>query len=270
MGPATVADPAQRRPMSHDRQVPRPAFSFVRTFEPEPERTLVVDHHYLLCASRGVIRLTADRRTWSLPPARAALIAAGHPIEVTIVQAVTSASVLFAPTFTAAPEAPLTVIELSPLARSLVAECGRWGDDDEPLPPLATSLFEALAGVVRELACDPSPTAMPTGRSRELRHALELTAAEMAAEPLFDDIAARVGLTTRSLARRFEDELGMTWRAALRRLRILRSIELLAADDASVAAAAFAVGYGSLSAFNAAFKDVTGRTPTAYRASFRP
>ena len=60
----------------------------------------------------------------------------------------------------------------------------------------------------------------------------------------------------------------MTWRAVLRRQRLLRAIEELAAGDEPVTRIAFAVGYSSLSAFNAAFLELTGRTPTDYRASF--
>jgi len=86
----------------------------------------------------------------------------------------------------------------------------------------------------------------------------------------FDEVAGEVGLTPRSLARRFEDECGATWTAVLRRMRVLRAVERLAADDDSVTAIAHAVGYTSLSAFNAAFRDLTGRTPTQYRATFRP
>jgi AraC-like DNA-binding protein len=86
----------------------------------------------------------------------------------------------------------------------------------------------------------------------------------------FEDLAAEVGLAPRSLARRFADETGMTWRAVLRRQRLLRAIEELATSDAPVTKIAFTVGYSSLSAFNAAFQDLTGRTPTEYRASFRP
>ena len=82
------------------------------------------------------------------------------------------------------------------------------------------------------------------------------------------DIARDVGLTPRSLARRFEQEIGMTWRAALRRLRVLRSIELLATTTLSVTEVAVSVGYCSPSAFNAAFRDVTDTTPSRYRASF--
>src|SRR5262245_4678372 len=104
----------------------REAYSFVRTFAPEPARELRVDRHYLLCASAGALRLEAQGQAWLLPPARAALIAAGEPIQVSIPQPVTTASVLFHPGFTAAAPAPLTVFDLSPLARSLLGECGTW------------------------------------------------------------------------------------------------------------------------------------------------
>jgi AraC-like DNA-binding protein len=46
--------------------------------------------------------------------------------------------------------------------------------------------------------------------------------------------------------------------------------ETAPAGDTPVTKIAFTVGYSSLSAFNAAFQDLTGRTPTDYRASFRP
>src|SRR3546814_6643773 len=61
-----------------------------RDFEPAPTRRLCVDRHYLLCARRGALRLEVDGTTWSLPPARAALIRAGIPIEVSIPQPVRS------------------------------------------------------------------------------------------------------------------------------------------------------------------------------------
>ncbi len=90
------------------------------------------------------------------------------------------------------------------------------------------------------------------------------------AAPQFDAIASAVGQSPRSLSRSFAKDLGMTWGQALRRLRMIRAVEALAASDASVLNVALAVGYGSLSAFNAAFLDFTGQTPSAYRASFRP
>ena len=247
----------------------RKAYSFVREFAPEPARELCVDRHYLLCASAGVLRLEAQGQAWLLPPARAALIEAGRPIRVSIPQPVTTASVLFDTGFTAVPPAPLTVFDLSPLARLLVNECGAWGESDEPLDGYAESLFAALASVTWRLAERPSPVVVPAGRSPELRRALRLTEERLGGEVRFEDVAREVGLVPRSLARRFEEETGMTWRAVLRRMRVLRAIEELAAADTPITRIAFMVGYASLSAFNAAFQELTGRTPTQYRASFR-
>lgn len=248
----------------------RSAYSFVRTFAPEPARDLCVDRHYLLCASAGALRLEAHGQAWLLPPARAALIEAGRPIRVSIPQPVMTASVLFDTDMTSLPPAPLTVFDLSPLARALVAECSRWGERDEPLTAYAETLFAALAAVTWRLAEQPSPVVVPAGRSPELRRALRLTEQRLGAEVRFEDVANDVGLAPRSLARRFEEETAMTWRAVLRRMRVLRAIEELAASDGAVTKIAFTVGYTSLSAFNAAFRELTGRTPTEYRASFRP
>lgn len=250
--------------------VARPAFSFVRELEPTPRQRLCVDRHYLLYAVRGALRLDVDATSWSLPPARAALIRAGVPIEVTIPRRARTSSVLFSPDFVARPASRLTVFDMTPLARSLVTECARWGHDDAPLDDYALAMFGALAQATWSLAERPSPAQMPCGRSPEVRLALDITAERIGETPTFEDIAAEVGLACRSLARRFHDELGMTWRASLRRLRVLRSIELLASTDRSVTQIAMDVGYGSISAFNTAFRDLIGQTPTDYRAGFTP
>jgi AraC-like DNA-binding protein len=247
----------------------REAFAFARDFDASPPIELRVDRHYLLCSSWGALRLEAHGQLWVLPPARAALIAAGEPIQVTIPHPVTTSSVLFDPGFAPEPPAPLTVLDLSPLARALVTECVAWPDAEEPLPAYARSLFGALAAVAWRLAEQPSTVTVPAGRSAELRHALAVTEDGLADGVRFEDVAREVGLAPRSLARRFEDECGATWSAVVRRMRVLSAIERLASGDDSVTTIAHAVGYTSLSAFNAAFRDLTGRTPTQYRATFR-
>src|SRR6478735_9569441 len=189
----------------------REAFAFAREFAQAPSSELCVERHYLLCASRGALRLEARGKSWVLPPARAALITAGEPIQVAIPQTVTTSSVLFDTGFAPQPPAPLTVFDLSPLARALVSECVAWPDAEEPLPPYARSMFAALAAVAWRLAQYPSPVTVPAGQSPELRRALAITRERLAEDVRFEDIARVVGLSPRSLARRFEDESGMTW-----------------------------------------------------------
>ena len=246
----------------------REAFAFTRSFAPTGPTELLVDRHYLLCASQGALRLEAEGQRWLLPPARAALLRAGRPATVTIAQPATTASVLFHIDFVPPPPQGLTVVDQDPLGRALVAECGGWQEAEEPLPPYARTIFAALAAVVWRLAEQPSPVVLPAGRSTEVRTVLQLTEERLAEEVRFADLAAEVGLVPRSLARRFEAEVGMTWRATLRRMRILQAVERLAAGDTPVTTIAHAVGYGSLSAFNAAFRELTGTTPSDYRATF--
>lgn len=248
----------------------REAFAFARDFPATPPSELRTDRHYLLCASRAALRLEARGMTWLLPPARAALIAAGEPIQVAIPGPVRTSSVLFDTGFAPEPLTPLTVFDLSPLARNLLSECVGWSDGEGPLPPYPRTIFAALAAVTWRLARNPSPVAVPAGTSPELRRALSLTSDRLADEVRFEDIAREVGLTPRSLARRFEEESQMTWRAVLRRMRVLRAVEELAGGEDSVSTIAHRVGYTSLSAFNAGFRELTGRTPTQYRATFRP
>ena len=245
------------------------AYCLAQEFAPAPRAAFRVDRHYLLYAASGALRLEEGGRSWTLPPARAALIAADHEIYVTLGMQVLSWSVLFDTSFTPPPAQPLRVFEMSPLARALVMECGQWAADSGPLTHYAETMFSTLAQVVWKLAETPSPAVMPTPRSETMRKALAITEAQLAGTPQFEEIAAAVAMSPRSLARRFADEMGMTWRRALRRLRMIHAIEALAGDPKRpVTDVAMSVGYSSLSAFNAAFREFTGVTPTEYRASF--
>lgn len=243
------------------------AYAFVKDFDPEPAKTLVMDRHYLLYASKGVMRLEAEGRGWTLPPARAALIHAGRDIAVTMPYPLSACSVLFDPSFVEAPKASLSVFEMTPLAKELILACRDYGPNSK-LDDYGVHLFKLLAANVWRLAQTPSPAVLPTGKSDPVRKALALTEAQLAAEPSFEEIADAVAMSSRTLARRFSEELGMTWRQALRRLRMNQAIEALADPQRGITEIAFSVGYNSLSAFNTAFRDFTGMTPTAFRSSF--
>ena len=85
------------------------AYCFHKTFEPSGPSQFAMDRHYLLYALEGTLRLEADGKSWTLPPARAALITAGHPVTITVLSRLTSASVLYAPSFMKAPQRILSV-----------------------------------------------------------------------------------------------------------------------------------------------------------------
>lgn len=241
------------------------AYSVSRLFQPTDRAEFRFDRHYLLYCTAGTMRLEAEGKVWCLPPSRAAIIAAGRSIHVTLPQAVMACSALFDQTFIPAPAEPLTVIDMTPLARELILACRIWTDVDKPLDPYARQLFATLAAVASQLAAAPSNAAMPLPRSGAVAAAMLLTEQRMAAAPDFASIARDVAMTERSLARHFVNELGMTWRQTLRRLRIIRAMELIGGGGISITEASYSVGYASLSAFNAAFLEITGQTPTTFR-----
>jgi len=70
-------------------------------------------------------------------------------------------------------------------------------------------------------------------------------------------------MSSRTLTRRFEAELGLTLRSWKRRLRLFRAIELLG-GGLSVTTTAMELGYGSASAFIFAFRSELGYSPHAY------
>lgn len=78
------------------------------------------------------------------------------------------------------------------------------------------------------------------------------------------ELAGRVGVTPRHLARTFKDETGQTIGHYLKRLRVAHMVDLLRHSHASVNEAAFASGFQSISAAYRAFHQVTGEAPTHY------
>ena len=231
----------------------RAAYAVARSFGADADRRFVPERHSLVCASRGVLRLQGAGSRWLLPPARAALVAAGQPVVVGVPKPVMTASIF---------------IDSHRYPQALVREAATWAAPQEPMTGHDQTVADALVAVVWRLAANPNGVVMPVGRSLEVIEALSHTEDRPAGPLTFDEVAAHVGLAPRSLARRFQDELGLTWRGALRRSRIQRAVELLAVGEASVARVAHDVGYGSLSAFSVAFRDLTGHAPSKYRDTF--
>jgi transcriptional regulator GlxA family with amidase domain len=83
------------------------------------------------------------------------------------------------------------------------------------------------------------------------------------------DIAARAGMSTRTLNRRFREQTGTTPLQWLLRTRVRRAQHLLEATSHPVDRIARQVGFGSPTAFRDRFRRVVGTSPHGYRATFR-
>ncbi|MEZ4674420.1 MAG: AraC family transcriptional regulator [Caldilineaceae bacterium] len=229
--------------------------------------------HYLLYASTGAFSLTVGGVRWLLPPQRAAWLAAHTPMRLIATSVGTTSSVLFTEDAISALPFSCRVFVVTPLAREMLLHAMRWERTRDPNPALAANqraapFFRSLADLCLDLAAAPDEFWLPQAQSPELAAALDYTLAHLAATLTVVDVAAAVNVSARTLARRFADETGMTWRQYVRRARLIRAMELLADSNTKVINIAYAVGFSSLSAFNHAFRDFTGETPTSYRRRF--
>ncbi|MFE0172175.1 GlxA family transcriptional regulator [Streptomyces sp. NPDC059002] len=95
-------------------------------------------------------------------------------------------------------------------------------------------------------------------------------AGERLAEPVgVEDLAARAGLSARTLARRFADQLGVSPGQWLLAQRIGLARELLESTDLPLDAVARRAGLSSATNLRRRFLRATGTTPGGYRRAFR-
>jgi transcriptional regulator GlxA family with amidase domain len=82
-------------------------------------------------------------------------------------------------------------------------------------------------------------------------------------------IARRAAMSTRSLSRRFLEQVGTTPANWVGRARVRRAQRLLETTDASIERVATDVGFGSSTVLREHFGRMVGTSPLAYRRSFR-
>ncbi len=216
----------------------------------------------LLFAVSGVMQVQTDQGQWTVPPQRALWIPPGVAHQVSMLSDTEMRTVYFCSSL--CPGIPgVQAMVTSVLLRELVLALF-----DTQLGPAiherAVALLLSLVPVAQEL---PSYLAMPS--SPALLHVAQTVLAHRQWDKPLADIAAAVHMTERSLTRHFGAEVGMSFRAWRQRARIIASLDRVGAGDSTKTVASVA-GFGSPSAFVAAFKQVMGDTPAQFAGTPLP
>jgi AraC family transcriptional regulator len=129
---------------------------------------------------------------------------------------------------------------------------------------LATRLLAAHTGspaTPQPLVGGLSPTV--------LRRAIERLRSDGEADVSLAALASDAGLSRFHFCRAFKESTGLSPHAWLRQYQLERAMNMLRDTDASVASIAAALGYASQTAFAAAFRKLTGETPSDWRRRAR-
>ena len=91
---------------------------------------------------------------------------------------------------------------------------------------------------------------------------------DLEAAPSFPALCRQVGVSVRTIERTFRREVGTSFEAWRRQVKLMKAIGLLAAGR-SVKEAAYQVGYQQSSAFVEMFRRTLGMTPGAWTEELR-
>ena len=102
-----------------------------------------------------------------------------------------------------------------------------------------------------------------------LRRAIERLRSDSEADVSLGALASDAGLSRFHFCRAFKESTGLSPHAWLRQYRLEQAMNMLRDTDASVVSVAAALGYSSQTAFAAAFRKLTGETPSDWRRRTR-
>ncbi len=239
-------------------QAPRPVAGYAHDYQSGHDTGL---HRHpraqLLFATAGVMRVSTEPATFIVPPGTGLWVPADTTHAVRMDGQVRMRALFLRADAAASGPAATTVIAVSPLLRELIltvcAEPVVW-DQRGPI-----RLVAALA--LHEIGrAGTRPLSLPACRDPRLARVAAALIANPADPRDLDAFADVAGASVRTLARLFRAETGMSFQQWRRQLRMTEALAQIAGGvpPAKVAAA---VGYASVPAFGAAFRETFGVTP---------
>lgn len=241
--------------------VPRPIGAMAKDF---PDGYFVAPHAHrrsqLIHASSGVMRVRTPQGAWVVPPHRAVWVPADVVHDVRMAGAVAMRTLYIVPDAVAALPRECCVVAVSPLLRELILRASA-----------APLLYDeagpdgrVMALILDELRVLPVlPLHLPMPQDARLAKISRAILDDPANALTLRAWGRQVGASSRTLARLFLRETGMTFGRWRQQARLLEALSRLAQGQ-SVTTIALDLGYDSPSAFTFMFRRALGRTPSAY------
>lgn len=216
-----------------------------------------------LCVFAGVVLVGTERGRWMIPPGHALLIPRGLEHSVEMISDVSMRSVyIYSPEGRAASQVP-TVLEVTDLARQLIAETVRHDGmaEDRGRSDLVMALLLDEIGRLPE-----RPLGLPFPASGRLAGLCRDFVEQPSPVAKIDDWARRLNMSRRTFTRFFRQEMGVSFVTWRQQACLFACLPRLAAGE-PVTRVALDAGYESVPAFTTMFKRMLGTAPRAYLTS---
>lgn len=229
-----------------------------------PARAYFPEHRHdwaqVVYAISGVLTVSIEGRSLVISPDQAVWLPPGVPHRVGALLGAEFRSLWIAASAARGLTREAAVFGVSPLMRALIAEAAVPGHADDEA---------GYQGRVTDLILDqlrraePLPGTLPWPRGDGLNRLCQVLYADPADARSEEAWGRELGMSGRTLRRRFEADVGMSLRSWRRRMRLFKAIEFLG-GGMDVTRTAMELGYGSSSAFIYAFRMGMGVSPQAY------
>jgi AraC-like DNA-binding protein len=243
---------------------PGPGFSISTLAYDYPADFHVPEHAHdadqLIHATRGLMEVSASQSLWLIPPQFAVWIPARTTHGIQMRGSVSMRTLYLRRRI--APRLPVecTVLHVAPLLRELVVEAVRIGQL-RSRNRLHCSLRDLLVSQLQ--AASPVPTLVRLPIDRRALAVAHAMMANPANGHSLQALCASIGVSVRTIERVFQRDVGISFEAWRRQVRLMKAIELLV-RGCTVKEAAFQVGYRQPSAFVGMFRQTLGTTPKAW------
>lgn len=217
----------------------------------------------LLGALRGLLSVSVDNQQWVVPAIHAVWIPPHRTHALRSHGAYSGWSVYIEAAACAPLPAEPCTVRMSALLREAVRRAASWRSAilDAAQLRVAGVIVDEIQSLPRERLGLPMPQ---EARLLRIAHAL---IHDLADNRRLEQWAEWTAISPRTLSRRFVDETGFSFAEWRQQARLLRALEMLAAD-VPVTTVALELGYDNVSAFIAMFKRAMGTTPNRYFHSY--
>lgn len=242
--------------------LPRPIAAMAKGFTDGHE---IAPHHHtrdqLVYSLTGVMRVRTKTEAWIVPPDRAVYLPGQTEHAISMRGEVQMRTLYISrDAHDDLPPAP-TVLEVSPLLRELVLAL-----IEEPVIYDERGRAGAVAFLIlAEIAkAERLSLVIPMPRDPRLLRLCNALLENPASRLTLDNWVDTAGASSRTLARLFEAELGMSFSAWRQRVRFHNAMEAIVGGE-PISRVAERNGYRSSSAFSAAFRKAMGQAPSSLR-----
>jgi AraC-like DNA-binding protein len=251
----------KRQPVHACPRLPSPITTLVYEFA----HGHVIPEHYhpedqLVYACLGVMTVRTSQGTWVVPAQRAVWIPARTPHSIVMSGAVSMRTLYLRARIVRRLPRTCCVVNVSSLLQELILHACKYpslSKRSKMQAHLIEFFLDQLEFVQAVSLQLPSPSDLRAVRVAEiLRH--------NPADPRsLDVLCKKAGASKRTIERLFRDETNLSLGKWRQQLRLMQSLQLLAAGE-KITHAALEAGYSTASAFIAMFRKTLGTTPRKY------